>query len=309
MKKTFIYITLVLSVIVVSCKGTANQEKDGFSKTSESFDNFLWKKNIPDTLKAFINTDFSECQALNKPLVLQLCDDDSQAIPPSVAQLYVNGVLSPDNTLSIIPSEQIEKTEVWIVLDESQLDKDRTFTWNLQVANNPGLIRINEVTPESVPWIPNTTVIWKNDHIANSLEVTFWSVLCILVAIFIAILLIMRMQNPAFKCRRMTYTTDDFQKTLILSGAGRVVFSTHKMSQSVFSKLFTRNTIFVVNEFFTAGDVIVTPKFRIMTENGRRNGGRIQARNYTTSNLNIAKDETVEITNNDSNKTLSITLN
>ena len=145
MKKTIIYITLfiALGLITASCDEYSSRQTDYF-KTSKSYDSFLWKKNIPDTLKAYINTEFSECQALDEPLVLQLCDDDANAIPPSVAQLYVNGVPSSNNTVSIIPSAQTGSTEIWIVLDDSQIKKDRTFTWNLQVVKNPGIVRIND---------------------------------------------------------------------------------------------------------------------------------------------------------------------
>ena len=311
MKNLFHYfIIIALGIFTVSCS-ESNALPTDYSKVSKSYDDFLWKKSKPDTLKAIINTEFSECQTLDEPLILQLCDDDAKAIPSSVAQLYVNGVLSPDNTVAIIPANQVEKTEIWIILDESQLKKDRSFTWNLQVAQNPGLLRINETSPDNAPWIPDTTVYWKNDHVANSLEVTFWSVLCFLAAAFVLFVLFMRLQNPAFhrNVRRLTYDSDGFQKTLVLSGAGRVVFSTKKNSQSFFNRLFTRKTIFVTNDFFTEGDVTVTPKDRIITDSGRRNGARIQARNYTTSNVTVAKGESVDITNDEIKKTITITIN
>lgn len=301
---------IVLGLLTASCQESALLSTDiNNLHSSSSIDDFLWKKNKPDTLKAYINTDFAECEDLTSPLVLQLCDDDALAIDPSIAQLYVNGEISPDNTVSIVPASKTGKTEIWIVLDQSQISKDRTFTWNLQVVENPGLLRINETTPDSTPWVPDTTVYWQNNHIANSLEVAFWTILAILACALAAFVIFMRLSHPAFRVRRLTYSTDDFQKTIVLSGVSSVVFSTEKKSQSFINQLLVRKVVYVSNDFFTAGDVTVTPKDRIMTDSGRRNGGRISARNYTVSNLNVAKDETAEIINDDTNKTLNITIN
>ena len=309
MKKSVFSLSLiiVLGLSAASCSESAPQVIDGIFKTS-SFDKFLWKKDKPDTLKAFINTEFAECQDLKEPLVLQLCDDDALPIDPSVAQLYVNQEISPNNTVSIDPSANKEKTEIWIVLDPSQLRKDRSFTWNLQVVENPGLLRINETAP-STPWIPDTTVNWINDHIANSLEVTFWTVLAIIAAVLAAIVVLVRLQNPAFKVKRLVYATDDFQKTIVLSGVSKVVFSTKKNSQSIINQLLFRKVVYVTNDFFSAGDAEIYPKDRIMTDSGRRNGARISAKNYTVSEITVANGETSTITNDDTKQTINITIN
>ena len=305
--KRYILPIIVLSVVnFIGCSQEEPIPTNGVEFQTESFDNFLWKKHVPDTIKAFINTEFAECDGLSKPLVLQLCDEDAKPISREVAQLYVNGIPSKDNTMSINPAANTLSTEVWIVL---QIREDRSFTWNLQVVDNPGIARINETDPSVEAWIPGTTVRWTNNHIANTLEISFWTIVCILLAIFVALVLFMRMRNPAFKTHRLTYCYDDVQKTIVLKGVSRVVFSTKKNGQSLFNQLFTRKTAFVVNDFFSEGDVIIMPKDRIMTENGRRSGGHIQAKNYTTSNTTIAKGESVEITNDVARKTMSITIN
>lgn len=307
--KRFILPIIVLSVVNFIGCSQEDSIPNGVHIQTESFDNFLWKKHVPDTIKAFINTEFAECDGLSKPLVLQLCDEDARPISREVAQLYVNGIPSKDNTLSINPAANTLSTEVWIVLDEKQTHEDRIFTWNLQVVDNPGIVRINETDPSIEAWIPDTTVYWNNNHIANTLEIAFWTILCIILALFVAVVFIMRRKNPAFKTRRLTYCYDDVQKTIVLKGVGRIVFSTKKNGQSFFNQLFTRKTVFVANDFFSEGDVIITPKDRIMTENGRRSGGHIQAKNYTTSNTTIAKGESVDITNDVARKTMSITIN
>lgn len=303
------YILPIIVLSVVNFIGCSQEEpiQNGVHIQTESFDNFLWKKHVPDTIKTFINTEFAECDGLSKPLVLQLCDEDAKPISREVAQLYVNGIPSKDNTMSINPAANTLSTEVWIVL---QIREDRSFTWNLQVVDNPGIVRINETDPSVEAWIPGTTVYWENNHIANTLEISFWTIVCILLAIFVALVLFMRGRNPAFKTPRLTYCFDDVQKTIVLKGVSRVVFSAKKNGQSFFNQLFTGKTAFVVNDFFSEGDVIIVPKEKIMTENGRRSGGHIKATNsYTTSNITIAKGESVDITNDVAGKTMSITIN
>lgn len=272
---------------------------------TESFDNFLWKKHIPDTVKAYIDTDFEECVDLTKPLVLYLCNDDAEPIPASVAQLYVNGVPSPDNTISIIPADNVKRTEIWIVLDDSQTHIDRTFTWNLQIKDNPGLLRVNETVPGKTPWIPDTTINWQNNHIANSLEVTFWTLLGILAGILLAVIILCRLNNPAFKVSRL-FLTGETMKTVPLRGVGRVILTDKKQSQSFFNELFFRKTVFVKNDFFSTGDVEITPKFRIQTDSGKRNGVRISGRSYSISSNIIAKDDSADLVNIETQQTVNI---
>ena len=152
----------------------------------------------------------------------------------------------------------------------------------------------------------NTAINLKHSRVVNSLEVTFWTCLSVLAALFVVFVLFMRFQNPTFKVPRLTYGNDDFQKTLVLRGVSKVVFSTKKSKQSLFNQLLTHKSLFVVNDFFSAGDIVVTPKDRIMTENGRRNGARLQAKNYTVSETVVPKDGFSEITNDSIKQTITI---
>lgn len=201
MKKFFVFILapLAVSLFLSSCQ----EEFDfgpGPTFQTESFDDFLWKKHTPDTIKAIINTKFDECEQLSKPMVLQLCNDDNEPIMPNVAQLYVNGQKSPDNTISIKPDKLTEKTEIWIVLNDSQIHETRTFTWYLQMVDNPGLVRVNEEAPEKTPRISDTTIHLMNKHVANSLrvgtDISLGTILSLLVA---WILLAQLILFPKFK--------------------------------------------------------------------------------------------------------------
>ena len=305
MKNTiYVLFAFVGLISLSSCKEAFDYGSATNFKT-ESFNDFLWKKQPPVEIEAVINTEFAECEGLDKPLVLQLCDDDAKAITPKVAQLYVNGQKSDNNTISIDPKSKKKETEIKIVLDKSQTDETRTFSWNLQVVDNPGLVRINDRATGKDPWIADTQVYWKNQHVANSLEVAFWTVLATLLGIFILAIFLCRMNNPAFKVSKL-FLTGDTMKTVTLRGAGKVVFSNVSKSQSFIKDIFFRKAVFVKNEFFSAGDVVVTPKFRIQTDSGRRNGVRISAKNYSIDSNVIAKDDSMDITNIDTQQVINI---
>ncbi len=309
MKRIVLFIILLASASLLM--GCAEEEfvGNGAHFQTESFDNFLWHKHVPDTIKAIIGTDFAESEGLTKPLVLQLCDEEANAIPVQVAQLFVNGVPTSDNTISIAPATKVKETEIWIVLDDSQIHEDRTFTWNLKVADNPGLVRINEMEPSTIALVPETTFHWQNEHTSNSLEVAFWSILLALLAALILIVIISRLNNPAFQVKRLVLNDGTIQKTVVLKGVSKVVCSDKKMSQSFIKQVLQRKNSFIQHDFFSDGEVVITPKSRIMTDSGRRNGGRISAKNYEVTNTAIASGESSEIKNITTNQIITITIN
>ena len=202
MKKLFIYsIVIIASLFSFSACNKGFEGEEGIvSFETEAFNNFLWKKQPPVEIEAVINTRFDECEGLEKPLILQLCDDDANAIPVSISQLYVNGEKSEDNTITINPKNNSGETEIKIVLDDSQLHNTRTFTWNLQVVDNPGLVKVNERAVGKDPWIQETTVNWRNKHVANPLRVgTDISLTTILTILVVWILLAQLVLFPKFK--------------------------------------------------------------------------------------------------------------
>ena len=85
--------------VLMSCGNEIEHEAATHFET-QSFNDFLWKKQGPVAIEAVIDTDFEECGDLSEPLVLQLCNDDGEAITPDVASLYVDGELSEDNTIT-----------------------------------------------------------------------------------------------------------------------------------------------------------------------------------------------------------------
>jgi len=307
MKKIVFGLLVIVTILTsASCKNEYDVDGATTFKT-ESFRDFLWKKQPPVEIEAIINTEFSECENIDKPLILQLCDDNAQAITPDVAQLYVNDKKSENNTIIIDPTSNVKETHIKIVLNKSLLDHTRTFAWNLQVVDNPGFEKINDrALDKKEPWIADTELFWKNKNVANSLRVGTDTTLIILLIAFVVIVFLSRMNNLPFGVKRLYLVNDCAQRTIKLKGAGRVVLTRSKKKQSFFQQLFKRKTIFVTDDFFSSGDVLVEPKFRITTESGKRNGIRVTARNYYLANNVIVKDEEEVIENLETNDKIII---
>lgn len=254
MKNTiYVLFAFVGLISLSSCKEAFDYGSATNFKT-ESFSDFLWKKQPPVEIEAVINTEFAECEGLDKPLVLQLCDDDAKAITPKVAQLYVNGQKSDNNTISIDPKSKKKETEIKIVLDKSLTDETRTFSWNLQVVDNPGLVRINDRASGKDPWITDTQVYWKNQHVANPLRVGTDISLLTILAIIAAWILLVQLTISRFKSdqiRTIKFTIEDSNPKCInsknssLAGSKEIILTKTSAKQGFLKMLFFGKTSYV----------------------------------------------------------------
>jgi len=268
MKKIFFGICLV----VATCFALSSCEEgfdidNGANFQTESFDNFLWKKQPPVKIEAEIEFDFDECEGISKPLVLQLCDDSGNPITPRVAQLYVEGQRSEDNTITIDPNGKEEDIDIEIILDDSQIHNTRTFTWNLQVVENPGLVKVNDRKPDKDPWIAETTMNWKNKHVANPLRVGTDISLSTILAILVAwILLAQLILFPKFKqtqTKRIFVMIDGGRKNIVgynssANGSKEIVLTPEDKKQGFFGALFFGKVTYIRIKSLP-GEISLTP--------------------------------------------------
>lgn len=303
MKNTiYVLFAFVGLISLSSCKEAFDYGSATNFKT-ESFNDFLWKKQPPVEIEAVINTEFAECEGLDKPLVLQLCDDDAKAITPKVAQLYVNGQKSENNTISIDPKSPQKETEIKIVLDKSQTDKTRTFSWYLQVVDNPGLVRVNETTPGQDPWITGTMVNWRNNHVSNPLSVILRWILILIVSFLAAWYIIAHfVVNPsaAFSRVSIQYPDSLYEIDVRMKGAYVLHLDSKEHDCSAFHKFFIGYEASEVNDFWTSPMKIKT--------GSRRNVIKIIGSGpYEIEPDDLVRKEPITITNENGQKATIIT--
>lgn len=256
MKKSILFSAAILASLISfsACNKGFEGDDNAASFETEAFDNFLWKKQAPVEIEAVINTEFDECEGLEKPLVLQLCDDDAKAIPVSVAQLYVNGEKSEDNTITIDPKSGKEETEIKIVLDDSQIHDTRTFTWNLQVVENPGLMKVNDRSVGKDPWVQETTVNWKNKHVANPLrvgtDISLSTILAILLAWILLAQFVLFTKFKQTQIKKIFLMVNGGRKNIqgynqSVVGAKEIILTSSDKKQGFIARLFTGKVVYI----------------------------------------------------------------
>ena len=312
-----ITISCLMSLMVSSCGDSFEGNYWGQTRYADPFLGSIGKCPV-DTLKGTLEVDFNDHaqSLLTEPLVLALYrNDGGKAIPvkPNEAEVYVNNVLSKDNTISISKDCDGE-VNLGVVLKGSliEVSSDQDYTFLFRVINNPGLDRVNDINVTD-----RQNVMMSEDvftlmpihvyHVVNKWRVGTNITLIIIVICIILLIILSRISHPAFGVRRIYLIIGSTQRTISLKGAGRVLLTKDKKkSQSIIRTLFIRKTIFVVDEFFSAGDLLVEPKFRINTDSGRRNGVRLSGKAYNIPCKNLAKDQDEDISLFDSSIKIKI---
>ena len=196
-----IFSALALLLVFASCSDEKEPVVNGKTFEIESFEDFLWEKDPVDTIAFDLTTEFLQCNGIDSPVVLALCDKDGDLVKTNIAKVYVNGSKSADNTIELQPTGKSSKenlnTHVGIVINRSALSKDRTFYWRLKCVN-PGEVTVLGVDSEG-QWtsldrddaLIGTDICVKNDHVSNSLKVwvniIFWTLLIITATIIILV--------------------------------------------------------------------------------------------------------------------------
>ena len=192
-------------------------------------------------------------------------------------------------------------------------DQDYKFVFRLK--KNPGLDRVNDIAVSGMEDLvlvneqnsDDTLMNVHVEHVVNKWRVGSNTTLIIVLIALALLIVFSRISHPAFGVKRIYLTNDSTQRTINVKGAGRVLLtSDKKKSQSFFKTVFVRKTVFVVDDFFSAGDILIEPKFRINTDSGRRNGVRLSGKSYDIPNKNLAKDQEGTISHFDTNSTINI---
>ena len=140
---------VLLALIAVSCSPDNEIDTMSWGKCT-SYGDFLWKKHVPDTLTREIVLEFNSDaeRYMTSPVVFGIFrkTEDGSLVPVDndAIEVYVDGVRSEDNTISVMPPD--ESVKVGLVLGDG-LDAG-SFHWYLKTVSDGGLDRINGLTAE-----------------------------------------------------------------------------------------------------------------------------------------------------------------
>ncbi len=260
----------------VSCENIVESNNWG---TISHYDDFWFKKCPADTLEKTMVVSFNaESEKLphdNRTLIMSLYKTIDGEAPVKVGnsevQLYVNGELSADNTISVSPTgvpDEIQHIKIGIVLNSEMLhevERDRIMTYLLKVEKNPGIDRINDLqlstfgggstTPVLTPDNDNNTPmrVYVN-KVRNSLKVVVnWSIRTILL-IFIAWIILSRLvfwRRTSFSKVLVDYHDGSGQRPIKMVGAYELVLTGNPNAKdSLFKKILKGKRVFEYNDFW-----------------------------------------------------------
>lgn len=287
-KRLFAYLLLLCSVVLFSCN-RPHEEYSTWGQT-EHYSPFLWHRHTPDTLRKSLRYEFNEdAAALTDPIVFSLYmtpEDSSESFKadPKDVELYVDGVLSPDNTFSLKPEPGAHEIEFGVVLTLQLLESmkiDRDYQFVFKVEHNPGIDRINDFKIGSLKESEMVLESQNDDktpfrirveRVSNALKVGCLSTLFTILALLIAFIIIVQLFIKRFnqlQLSKIYVTIDENRKNITrmqasLTSAKEIVLTPVSKSQNFLKMLFFGKVAYVVIKGLPS-EVKLTPGSRAQT--------------------------------------------
>ena len=280
MKKFLLLIICVCALTLISCK--KDNKEVAYWGNVNYYDDFLWRKHVPDTIERMLKVDFNE-DAINDldgnlmfELYQRLPDNKYAKTTSEDVELYVDGVKSENNTICIrlenCDEEFHQQISIRIVLTAKTLyseDIDRDYHYVLKMVENPGIDRINNCTISDKTLLldedkdTQTPIVVKVRHVSNKLRVWVDSILSFLGILMVCILvlwflIIKRVYYPKIKVaidiNGAYYLHKSKNKYRMI-----VLCDNKYKKQSLLNKLFTGEILYSVNDMWCDGAVLIKP--------------------------------------------------
>lgn len=251
----------VLSAVLVSCNKGNEQEVVVWGNTN-TYDPFLWKKQVPDTLKRTMCFEFNDDarQYLSNPLRLGVFKKDAAGhlcpVRTDEMQLYVNGKAAEDNIIRVTPSES--EAEVGIVFNPQA--ENKMHYWYLKPVDGGGLDRINDKDEYGADEAVMELRLRKR-HVMNPLkEGLMWFGIIVLGALILWFVLLKHLFFPTFRVTRLMLTgPEPYMSQLKIKGYRLCVLAAKPQKQSWLNKVFAGEIKYETNPLWTA-PVVFEPR-------------------------------------------------
>ncbi|MDR2292618.1 MAG: hypothetical protein LBE11_03995 [Prevotellaceae bacterium] len=253
---------LLLLFTLVSCDRAAENPNKVFWGETEYYSNFLFKKYEPVIMKQTLELEFNKYaqKGVSGDIELEAVkkDKNGKFVRTSDIIIYKNGEQCADNILKIKPAE----SSIELGIEFSPNAKEGNHTLYLRVKNSGGLDRIDDVNlSQSDNMILVHEWVIKKDDILNPLaKILLWILIVAVILILVWRIFIRHNVFEPFKARTLFifYPESPMQK-LKIKGCLKVICSSKKQSQSVISRFFKGEIIFVKNEFWER-DIEIVPR-------------------------------------------------
>lgn len=259
---------VALSALLLGGCTAANQDENSlYWGESEFIDDFLWVKNVPDTLTRTLVFDFNADASnfMQDYVEVGFYKKDKSgelvAIDKQEMTLFVDGVEVPHNRIVAVPGEVGVPVEKQIGIVFSPEAEAKVHHWYLQVTKSGDLDRINDADTRYGSEIVVTPVEVKRSQATNWLRATTNIIgLVILAALVLWFLVGKRSTYPTFKGGKISLVGPEPYMVTVpqLQNYRLVILTAKQPQQSWFNKLFTGEIKYVVNPLWSA-DIVFEP--------------------------------------------------
>lgn len=251
----------VISVSFIGCNNGNDENVVLWGKT-KTYDPFLWKKQVPDTLKQTLCFDFNDdaVKYLSAPLKLGVFKKDNNGhlrqVNTDEMELFVNGRPVEGNIISVDASES--EVEVGVVFNRNA--ENKMHYWYIKPLDAAGLDRINDKEnygeDEAV-----MEIRLRKRHVMNPLaEGLMWIGIIVLAALILWFVMLKHMFFPTFRVTRLQLTgPEPYLSQLKIKGYRQCILSASPQKQNWLNKLFAGEIKYEVNPLWTA-PVVFEPR-------------------------------------------------
>ena len=259
--KLFLLILTVISIVTVSCNKVNVENAVLWGKTN-TYDPFLWKKQVPDTLKQTLCFDFNDdaVRYLSTPLKLGVFKKDDNGhlrqVKTDEMELFVNGKAVEGNTISVNSSES--EIEVGVVFSPNA--KDKIHHWYIKPIDTAGLDRINDKDSYGQDEAIMEIKLQKR-HVMNPLaEGLMWFGITILAALILWFVVLKQMFFPTFRITRLQLVgPEPYLSQLKIKGYRMCILTASPQKQNWFNRVFTGAIKYEINPMWSA-PVVFEPR-------------------------------------------------
>lgn len=248
-----------------------NKENDKNAATQWGKDNyyndFLWKKHVPDTLYREMAFDFND-DARNfmyEPLQLGLFKktDSGKMLPvmENEMEVFVDGTKCENNVISVEPGTEIIK--VGLVFNPAA--ENKVHHWFIKPVNDGGLERINDMDAGTFnnPESSLMEVEAEKNKIMNPLaEGSMLTGIFLLAALLVWLFVLKLIFFPTFRVGKIILSDPvPYMSQKRLRGTRKLILTNNKPTQSGINRFFTGKIIYDVNPMWTS-DIVIEPRDR-----------------------------------------------
>lgn len=302
-----LYIFLLITpLLFVSCSKSGDENSVKWGKVN-CYDNFLWKKYVPDTLYRDLVFDFNSDAKMfmGRPLKMGLFKKNDIGkmvlVKEDEMSLYVDGKRCADNLVEVDPG--CENLRVGIVFAKEA--EEKVHHWFFKPVDDGGLERINELTPAEFN-ADNSSLLGvdvEKNEIINPLRLIvriIWITLVVL--LFVWFLFLKRMFFPYFGVGRMVLSDPEpYLKTINFRKYRKFILTNKQIKQSWLNSVFTGTVGYDINTLWDS-DIVFEPKNRKSVRVSTNNdvffidGRTLTVGNvYTIENLNTKAKTKIEL--------------